>query len=141
RLHEAHLDAHAPAALRGPRLDGGIGRSDRAERRLRRAGRRGGGRGDGRAGARRRVPRAVRWRRPERHQGARRPRARPRTRPLRAGRGAYLTPTRGWAMRRPILRYGEPVLHTPARPVAEITPTVEQLIDDMIETMHAAPGI
>jgi peptide deformylase len=44
-------------------------------------------------------------------------------------------------MRRPILRYGEPVLHTPARPVAEITPTVEQLIDDMIETMHAAPGI
>ncbi len=44
-------------------------------------------------------------------------------------------------MRRPILRYGEPVLHTPAGPVAGITPEVDQLIDDMIETMHAAPGI
>lgn len=44
-------------------------------------------------------------------------------------------------MRRPILRFGEPVLHTPARDVAEITPDVEALIDDMVETMHGAPGI
>lgn len=44
-------------------------------------------------------------------------------------------------MRRPILRYGEPVLHTPARPIADLSPDVERLIDDMVETMHAAPGI
>jgi peptide deformylase len=44
-------------------------------------------------------------------------------------------------MKRPILRYGEPVLHTPAAPVAAVTPEVQQLIDDMVETMHAAPGI
>ena len=44
-------------------------------------------------------------------------------------------------MRRPILRYGAPVLHTRAAPLADITPDVEQLIDDMIETMHAAPGV
>lgn len=44
-------------------------------------------------------------------------------------------------MRRPILRYGDPVLHTPAATVAEITPDIEQLIDDMVETMHAAPGV
>jgi peptide deformylase len=44
-------------------------------------------------------------------------------------------------MRRPILRYGDPRLHEPARPVDAITPDVERLIDDMIETMYAAPGI
>jgi peptide deformylase len=44
-------------------------------------------------------------------------------------------------MRRPILRYGEPVLHTPAAAVTAITPDIEQLIDDMVETMHAAPGV
>ena len=44
-------------------------------------------------------------------------------------------------MRRPNLRYGEPVLHAPAAPIAEVTPDIERLIDDMIETMHAAPGI
>jgi peptide deformylase len=42
---------------------------------------------------------------------------------------------------RPILRYGTAVLHQPARPVAEITPEVTQLVDDMIQTMYAAPGI
>lgn len=44
-------------------------------------------------------------------------------------------------MRRPILRYGVPVLHTPAAPVGDITQAVEQLIDDMVDTMHAAPGV
>ena len=44
-------------------------------------------------------------------------------------------------MIRPILRYGAGVLHAAAEPVAEITPDVQQLIDDMIQTMYAAPGI
>ena len=44
-------------------------------------------------------------------------------------------------MIRPILRYGEPPLHQPAPPVGEITADLQQLIDDMIETMYAAPGI
>jgi peptide deformylase len=44
-------------------------------------------------------------------------------------------------MIRPILRYGAAVLHGPAEPVADITSDVEQLIDDMIQTMYAAPGI
>ena len=41
----------------------------------------------------------------------------------------------------PILRHGEPVLHAPAKPVATITPEILQLVDDMILTMYAAPGI
>jgi peptide deformylase len=44
-------------------------------------------------------------------------------------------------MIRPILRYGDQGLHQPAVPVAEITPEIQQLIDDMIQTMYAAPGI
>src|SRR5262245_54370782 len=44
-------------------------------------------------------------------------------------------------MIRPILRYGATLLHAPARPVDDITPDIERLIDDMIETMYAAPGI
>ena len=44
-------------------------------------------------------------------------------------------------MIRPILRYGADVLHAPAKPVGEITSEVQQLIDDMIQTMYAAPGI
>jgi peptide deformylase len=44
-------------------------------------------------------------------------------------------------MIRPILRYGVDTLHRPAEPVTEITPEVERLIDDMIQTMYAAPGI
>lgn len=44
-------------------------------------------------------------------------------------------------MIRPILRYGADVLHQPAQPVAAITPEVTALIDDMIQTMYAAPGI
>lgn len=44
-------------------------------------------------------------------------------------------------MIRPILRYGADVLHAPAEPVGGITPEIHQLIDDMIQTMYAAPGI
>lgn len=44
-------------------------------------------------------------------------------------------------MLRPILRLGDSILVEPARPVDDITPAIETLIDDMIETMYAAPGI
>jgi peptide deformylase len=44
-------------------------------------------------------------------------------------------------MIRPIVRYGTGVLHEPAAPVAELTPEIQRLIDDMIQTMYAAPGI
>jgi len=44
-------------------------------------------------------------------------------------------------MIRPILRHGERVLHERASPVEQITPDIQALIDDMIVTMYAAPGI
>jgi peptide deformylase len=44
-------------------------------------------------------------------------------------------------MIRPIIKYGERVLHQPASPVDVITPEIHTLIDDMVETMYAAPGI
>ncbi len=44
-------------------------------------------------------------------------------------------------MLRPILRLGDSLLQAPAQPVADITPEIERLIDDMIETMYAVPGI
>jgi peptide deformylase len=44
-------------------------------------------------------------------------------------------------MIRPILRYGVETLHRPAESVEGITPDVERLIDDMIQTMYAAPGV
>ena len=44
-------------------------------------------------------------------------------------------------MLRPILRLGDPILSAPARPVDAITADIEKLIDDMIETMYAAPGV
>ena len=44
-------------------------------------------------------------------------------------------------MLRPILRLGDSILSEPARPVAALTSEIETLIDDMIETMYAAPGI
>ncbi len=44
-------------------------------------------------------------------------------------------------MRRPILKYGERVLHQPAATVEAITPDILALISDMVETMYAAPGI
>jgi peptide deformylase len=44
-------------------------------------------------------------------------------------------------MIRPILRLGEAVLQQPSAPVTAITQEIVALIDDMIETMYAAPGI
>jgi peptide deformylase len=44
-------------------------------------------------------------------------------------------------MVRPILRYGEHPLHKPAAPVPLIDADVHRLVDDMIETMYAAPGV
>ena len=44
-------------------------------------------------------------------------------------------------MIRPILRYGARALSVPAAPVARFDDGLAQLIDDMIETMYAAPGI
>lgn len=44
-------------------------------------------------------------------------------------------------MIRPILRLGDSVLTAPARTVEAITPDIQALVDDMIETMYAAPGV
>src|SRR5712691_11635179 len=42
---------------------------------------------------------------------------------------------------RPIVKYGHPVLHKPSEPVRQIDAGIRQLLDDMVETMFAAPGI
>ncbi len=44
-------------------------------------------------------------------------------------------------MIRPILRYGERPLHDTAAEVATFGDDLQRLVDDMIETMYAAPGI
>ena len=44
-------------------------------------------------------------------------------------------------MIRPILRYGEAPLHQPASNVTAVDENVQRLVDDMIETMYAAPGV
>jgi peptide deformylase len=44
-------------------------------------------------------------------------------------------------MIRPLLRHGAPVLHRPADPVPTLTPEIQSVIDDLIQTMYAAPGI
>lgn len=40
-----------------------------------------------------------------------------------------------------ILEYPDPKLRTIAKPVKEVSPEIETLIDDMFETMYDAPGI
>lgn len=40
-----------------------------------------------------------------------------------------------------ILRFPNPVLRKKAKAVKKATPEIVKLIDDMIETMHAAPGV
>ena len=40
-----------------------------------------------------------------------------------------------------ILRYPDPRLHTVAKPVLVVDDRIRQLVDDMIETMHAAEGV
>ena len=44
-------------------------------------------------------------------------------------------------MIRPILRYGDSPLHAPAEPVDAITPEIDRIVRDMVDTMYAAPGI
>lgn len=41
----------------------------------------------------------------------------------------------------PIIKYGQPVLREPAAPVTELTGEIHQLIENMFETMYAAPGV
>ncbi len=40
-----------------------------------------------------------------------------------------------------IRTWGDPVLRQPTRPVERVTRVHRRLIEDMIETMHAAPGV
>ncbi len=42
---------------------------------------------------------------------------------------------------RPIVKWGDPVLHAPSSPVPAIDDSVRALVRDMMETMYAAPGI
>jgi peptide deformylase len=42
---------------------------------------------------------------------------------------------------RTILHYPDPRLRIPGKKVERITPELQQLIDDMAETMYAAPGV
>ena len=44
-------------------------------------------------------------------------------------------------MIRPILKYGDSTLQQKASDVPAITPDIGRLIDDMIDTMYAAPGV
>ena len=44
-------------------------------------------------------------------------------------------------MIRPILKFGASTLHGPAAEVGAISDEVLKLVDDMVETMYAAPGI
>jgi peptide deformylase len=44
-------------------------------------------------------------------------------------------------MIRPILKFGQQVLHQPAKPIESFDAHLQELIDDMVETMYAAPGI
>jgi peptide deformylase len=44
-------------------------------------------------------------------------------------------------MIRPILRYGQAPLHQPASDATAVDDNLQRLVDDMIETMYAAPGV
>lgn len=41
----------------------------------------------------------------------------------------------------PILKFPDPRLRTKAKPVAQVDARVRQIVDDMLETMYAAPGV
>ncbi len=41
----------------------------------------------------------------------------------------------------PIRKFGDEVLRRPAQPVTEFGASLQKLIDDMIDTMYAAPGV
>jgi peptide deformylase len=42
---------------------------------------------------------------------------------------------------REVVKYGNPVLHSPSAPVKTIDETITRLVEDMVATMYAAPGI
>lgn len=42
---------------------------------------------------------------------------------------------------RPIVKWGHPALHAPSQPVPNIDGSVVTLVNDMVDTMYAAPGI
>lgn len=42
---------------------------------------------------------------------------------------------------RPIVKWGTPVLHAPAEPLTEFPDSLEELVQDMLQTMYAAPGV
>jgi peptide deformylase len=44
-------------------------------------------------------------------------------------------------MIRPIVKESNPVLHRKTTAVPQVTPEIQELIDSMIETMHAAEGV
>ena len=44
-------------------------------------------------------------------------------------------------MLRPVVRLGDAVLQRPAEPVTVFDAALDRLIDDMVDTMYAAPGI
>lgn len=44
-------------------------------------------------------------------------------------------------MIRAIVKYGDPGLHVPAREVDGVTPDIDRLVTDLVDTMYAAPGI
>ena len=44
-------------------------------------------------------------------------------------------------MKRKILRFPNPILRKKCKALKRVTPQIVKLIDDMIETMHAAPGV
>ncbi|HHT02516.1 MAG TPA: peptide deformylase [Firmicutes bacterium] len=44
-------------------------------------------------------------------------------------------------MVREIALVGDPVLRRPAQPVKKVNAAIRQLLDDMVETMRAAPGV
>ena len=41
----------------------------------------------------------------------------------------------------PIVKYGDDALRRPTAPITDIDESLQKLIDDMIETMYAAPGV
>ncbi len=42
---------------------------------------------------------------------------------------------------RPIVKFGTQVLHEPAKTITEFPDSLEELVQDMLQTMYAAPGV
>src|SRR4051812_12676587 len=42
---------------------------------------------------------------------------------------------------RPIRRFGDPVLRQKAKRITKVDKSIRRLVDDMIDTMHDAPGV